>query len=49
MSKINPINLYNYLHKNNINFFTGVPDSLLKEFNNVYYVIQKKKSYNYCK
>jgi len=29
---INPIDFYNTLVKNEINFFTGVPDSLLKEF-----------------
>jgi phosphonopyruvate decarboxylase len=29
---INPIDFYNRLVKNEINFFTGVPDSLLKEF-----------------
>ena len=50
MSKINPINLYNYLRKNDIDFFTGVPDSLLKEFNNVILCnSEKKKSYYYCK
>ena len=32
---INPIEFYEHLTKNNINFFTGVPDSLLKELNNV--------------
>jgi phosphonopyruvate decarboxylase len=35
MSKLNPNNFYNYLKSNNINFYTGVPDSLLKELNNV--------------
>lgn len=35
MPKINPQTFYDLLKKNNINFFTGVPDSLLKEFNNV--------------
>ena len=29
---IDPLNFYNYLTFNGINFFTGVPDSLLKEF-----------------
>jgi phosphonopyruvate decarboxylase len=29
---INPIDFYNALVRNKINFFTGVPDSLLKEF-----------------
>ena len=31
---------YNFLKKNNINFFTGVPDSLLKNF---IYLLDKKK------
>jgi phosphonopyruvate decarboxylase len=35
MAKINPLTFYNLLKNNNINFFTGIPDSLLKEFNNV--------------
>lgn len=35
MTKINPLTFYNLLKNNNINFFTGIPDSLLKEFNNV--------------
>ena len=29
---IKPIDFYNILSENNIDFFTGVPDSLLKEF-----------------
>jgi len=29
---INPIDFYKYLSNNKVNFFTGVPDSLLKEF-----------------
>ncbi len=29
---IHPVNFYNHLVKNGIDFFTGVPDSLLKEF-----------------
>ena len=45
MSKINPINLYNYLRKNDIDFFTGVPDSLLKEFNNVILCNSEKKNH----
>ena len=32
---INPLEFFNLLKSNNINFFTGVPDSLLKELNNV--------------
>jgi len=32
---IKPMEFFNLLKKNKINFFTGVPDSLLKEFNNV--------------
>ena len=32
---INPLEFFNLLKNNNINFFTGVPDSLLKELNNV--------------
>ena len=43
MSKINPINLYNYLRKNDIDFFTGVPDSLLTEFNSVILCNSEKK------
>jgi len=35
MTGINPLNFYNYLKSNSINFYTGVPDSLLKELNNV--------------
>ena len=29
---INPTDFYNQLVKHNVGFFTGVPDSLLKEF-----------------
>ena len=29
---ISPLELFNHLYKNNIKFFTGVPDSLLKDF-----------------
>jgi phosphonopyruvate decarboxylase len=29
---INPLDFYHVLSENNIDFFTGVPDSLLKEF-----------------
>ena len=29
---INPTDFYNHLTKNGVDFFTGVPDSLLKEF-----------------
>ena len=29
---IKPINFFNHLTNSGINFFTGVPDSLLKEF-----------------
>ena len=29
---INPLDFFNALVKNKINFFSGVPDSLLKEF-----------------
>ena len=29
---INPIEFYNALENNGVNFFTGVPDSLLKQF-----------------
>ena len=29
---INPKKLYNFLKNKNINFFTGVPDSILKNF-----------------
>jgi phosphonopyruvate decarboxylase len=31
---LNPRDLLDFLIQNNINFYTGVPDSLLKEFNN---------------
>ena len=39
MVKIN--SLINILNKNNSDFFTGVPDSVLKEFS--YYLQSKKK------
>ena len=29
---INPLDFYNHLYTNKIRFFSGVPDSLLKEF-----------------
>lgn len=32
---LNPKEFLDFLIKNNINFYTGVPDSLLKEFNNI--------------
>ena len=32
---MDPLEFYNYLQKSDIEFFTGIPDSLLKEFNNV--------------
>ena len=32
---LSPFDFYNELKNNDIHFFTGVPDSLLKEFNNV--------------
>jgi phosphonopyruvate decarboxylase len=35
MSKLNPNNFFNYLKNKGIQFYTGVPDSLLKELNNV--------------
>ena len=35
MSKINSENFLRFLKKKNINFFTGIPDSLLKDFNNL--------------
>ena len=35
MDKLSPELLFNLLIDNGVNFFTGVPDSLLKEFNNV--------------
>lgn len=35
MIKLNPLSFFNLLKNKNIEFFTGVPDSLLKEFNNV--------------
>ena len=34
-SRLSPLDFYNYLLSKDITFFTGVPDSLLKEFNNV--------------
>ena len=36
-------NLFNIFKKNNINFFTGVPDSILKEFSNILKNKSKKK------
>ena len=33
---INPINFINFLKINDINFFTGVPDSILKNLQIVY-------------
>ena len=39
--KLNPIELFEILKRNEINFFCGVPDSLLKEFTNI---IDKKIS-----
>lgn len=35
MDQISPELLFNFLSENGINFYTGIPDSLLKEFNNV--------------
>jgi len=32
---MDPIKVFNYIKSKNINFFTGIPDSLLKELNNV--------------
>ena len=32
---MDPLEFYNYLQKSDIEFFTGIPDSLLKELNNV--------------
>lgn len=49
MSKLNPNDFYNYLESKGINFFTGVPDSLLKELNNVILLKADKKSYYHCK
>lgn len=40
---IDPIQFYNLLKKNNINFFAGIPDSLLKDF---CAVISEKESKN---
>jgi len=40
-----PQNLYNFLKKNNIDFYTGVPDSLLKDF--CFYVSDKSKKGNH--
>jgi len=45
MSKLNPNNFYNNLKSKGINFFTGVPDSLLKEFNNVILLNSEKKNH----
>ncbi len=38
-------NLLNTLKKNKINFFTGVPDSILKIFCNFVEKLPKKKTY----
>ena len=32
--EINPLDMYNYLDSKDINFYTGVPDSLLQDYNN---------------
>ena len=40
---VNPENLIKFLSKNNINFFTGVPDSTLKNFTN--FIEDKKNHY----
>ena len=45
MSKLNPNDFYNYLESKGINFFTGVPDSLLKELNNVILLKANKKNH----
>ena len=45
MSKLNPNDFYNYLESKGINFFTGVPDSLLKELNNVILLKADKKNH----
>ena len=37
---LDPKKFYNFLKKNNVNFFTGVPDSLLKNFISIF---DKKK------
>jgi phosphonopyruvate decarboxylase len=42
---LDPFIFYEFLNENNINFFTGVPDSLLKEFNNV--ILEKTNSKNH--
>lgn len=42
---IDPLELFNLLQNKNINFFTGVPDSLLKEFNNV--ILEKTNNKNH--
>ena len=33
--KFNPVELFEIFKRNEINFFCGVPDSLLKEFTNI--------------
>ena len=43
MIKIN--NLFKFLTKNKVNFFTGVPDSILKKTKG--YLESKKKKYSY--
>ena len=45
MSRINPLTLFNYLKANSINFYTGVPDSLLKELNNVILLNTEKEKH----
>ena len=45
MAKLSPLDFYNYLISVDVSFFTGVPDSLLKEFNNV--VLKKCNKYNH--
>ena len=42
---MSPKSLYNFLKKNNIEFYTGVPDSLLKDF--CFYVSDKSKKENH--
>lgn len=37
-------NFYNFLNKNNVNFFCGVPDSVLKNFSNI---LDNQKSFNH--
>jgi phosphonopyruvate decarboxylase len=42
---LDPLFFYEFLKEKDINFFTGVPDSLLKEFNNV--ILEKTDSKNH--